>query len=389
MKTLGFMLPYYSKTGGGVFQHALSIIDGLTAHSTKYRYRIFYYNKDDVGYISGRGLDSVGLSPVSKKSLPERISTMFDLFFDTKRPGSAGDGRVDLMVSPFPSMYAYSKRMPYLVSIQDLMHRYYGSFPEFPLMERLRRDMLYANAARHAVLIAVDDAQNADDLERFYKIPRKKVRVIHYVPPGYVYEYKDMTAERAREILVKYNLQPDYLFYPAQFWHHKNHSRLIRALKAISDDRGVTIPLVLTGSPESREYSKVMGLVDQLNMRGQVTILGYVSQEEIVALYKAATALVFPSLFGPTNIPPLEAFLLGTPVACSNLFSMPKQVGDAGLLFDPFDINDMSQKICRIWTDEALRLELTDKGRRRAEGMDLRRYAGEWEKVIDEAMELI
>jgi glycosyltransferase involved in cell wall biosynthesis len=382
------MLPYYSKSGGGVFQHALSIIDSLTAHSGKYHYKVLYYNKEDAEYISARGMGSVSLSPIHKKSIQEQMATLLNLFFDTKRPRSDRDNQVDLLISPFPSLYAYSKRLPYLVSIQDIMHKYYRDYPEFPIRERIRRDVVYGNAARHAALVAVDDAQTADDLERFYGVPRKKARVIPYIPPGYVYDYRQMTAERAREVLAKYNLPSDYIFYPAQFWCHKNHFRLVKALRAISDNRRLNIPLVLTGSP-SGTYSKVMDLVDELDMKGQVTSLGYVSHEEIVALYKAAKALVFPSLFGPTNIPPLEAFLLGTPVVCSNLFSMPKQVGAAGLLFDPFDVNDISEKIYRVWTDDGLRLELRRKGYEKAENMDLRRYAGEWEKVIDEAMGLI
>jgi glycosyltransferase involved in cell wall biosynthesis len=98
---------------------------------------------------------------------------------------------------------------------------------------------------------------------------------------------------------------------------------------------------------------------------------------------------VFPSLIGPTNIPPLEAMVLGTPVVCSNLFSMPEQVGDAGLLFDPFNVEDMAEKIYQIWTDEDLRQNLIRKGYERIRNMTIENYAKQWENIIDEALERI
>ena len=122
-------------------------------------------------------------------------------------------------------------------------------------------------------------------------------------------------------------------------------------------------------------------------MEKQVFILGYLSEKEIVALYKTSIALVYPSLIGPTNIPILEAMVLGTPVLCSNLFSMPDQTGDAGLLFDPFNVNDMVEKIHRIWVDENLRQELIQKGYKKVKNMTLENFAMQWEKIIEEALQ--
>ena len=111
------------------------------------------------------------------------------------------------------------------------------------------------------------------------------------------------------------------------------------------------------------------------------------SEREVVALYKRATALVFPSLIGPTNIPPLEAMVLGTSVLCSDLFSMPEQVGHAGLLFDPFDVEDMAEKIYRIWTDENIRKELVKRGYDRIKNLTLENYTMQWEEVIKGALQ--
>jgi glycosyltransferase involved in cell wall biosynthesis len=72
---------------------------------------------------------------------------------------------------------------------------------------------------------------------------------------------------------------------------------------------------------------------------------------------------------------------------CSNVYALPEQVGDAGLLFDPNNIDDMAEKIYKVWTDEKLRKELVEKGYERIKDMTLENYAKKWEKVISEALE--
>jgi len=208
------------------------------------------------------------------------------------------------------------------------------------------------------------------------------------VPPGYIYENKDMDITDASKLLSKYNLPSKYLFYPAQFWSHKNHARLVRALSLIKESKGAEIPLILTGSPQE-SFNKIMNLIKELKLSNQVLHLGYVSGKEIVALYKKSYALVFPGIVGPTNIPPLEAIVLGTSIICSNSFGMPEQIADAGLLFDPYDIEDMAEKIYRLWNDPKLREKLINNGKKIAEKLNFETYAKNWENIISEALNII
>jgi glycosyltransferase involved in cell wall biosynthesis len=100
-------------------------------------------------------------------------------------------------------------------------------------------------------------------------------------------------------------------------------------------------------------------------------------------LYKLATALVMPTLFESVSMPIWEAFLLGVPVVSSNVCALPEQVGDAGLLFDPNNIDDMAEKIYTLWTNESLRKELIQKGYERTKDLTLENYAKQWEKIIE------
>jgi glycosyltransferase involved in cell wall biosynthesis len=145
------------------------------------------------------------------------------------------------------------------------------------------------------------------------------------------------------------------------------------------------VKAVFAGS-EKNSLSKVTRHIAELGLGGQVNILGYVPDDDIIGLYKNARALVMPTFFGPTNIPPLEAFCLGVPVACSGIYAMSEQVGDAALLFDPKRSEDIAEKVGRLWTEGELRRALAEKGRERMRDLTFDRYVTRWEDILGAAL---
>ena len=396
MENIGIVIS--ENKGGGMFQYALAIADSLIKYSNKYNYIIFAYSHDSLNrleYPIYSNIDHIFI-PKKKYSVKNKIKLACNLairnnFFNVQNNeiiSQIKNHQVKLLITPNASLFCINNNIPYITCIPDIMYRYYPSFPEFPLKARIIRNIVYENASKHSLFAVVDSKQGADDLNIFYKIPKEKIKIITMVPAGYIYKYKDMSIETASNTLVKYSIPNKFLFYPAQFWYHKNHIRLFKAIKFINEFYQEKIYLVLVGSPKE-SYKKIMNFIKKSDISNQIIYLGYVSDEEIVALYKKAIALVYPSLFGPTNIPPLEAMLLGTPVLCSDLFSMPDQIGDAGLLFDPFEIKDIADKIYKIWMDKDLRSDLIRKGYKKTKDMTLERYAKQWEDVIEEALEKI
>ena len=118
------------------------------------------------------------------------------------------------------------------------------------------------------------------------------------------------------------------------------------------------------------------------------TVNCILSEREVVVLYKRATTLVFSELAGTTNIPLLERIVLGTPVLCPGFFSVPEQIGDAGFLFDLFNVEDMAEKIYRIWTDENLRQKFIQKSYKIVKDIKLEKYTKQWGQVIKEAINI-
>lgn len=386
-----------SSKNGGVFQLSLSIADSLINYSENYRYFLIHYDFESLSpflNINGKQVDFISV-PYKKFSLLKKgihflgLVLGLDFLLIKDFYSIFKKNNIDLLIYPTPSTFDFFPyKMSFVASIPNLMHRYYPSFPEFGLKQIIIRDVVYKYYAKNSILNTVDAKQGADDISKFLGISGEKSRVIPYIPTGYIYKHKDMSPGEIEEILSKYSLPDRFLFYPAQFWSHKNHIRLVESIYLIKERYKTKINIVFTGVKKGN-YEKTFSLIEKNDIKDQIFYLGYVSEKEIVALYKKSVALVFPSLFGPTDIPCLEAIVLGTPIACSNLFEIPKQVGNAGLLFNPFNVEDMAKKIYKIWTDEKTREELIKNGKIRSKSITLENYAKIWGKTIEETLDII
>jgi glycosyltransferase involved in cell wall biosynthesis len=194
-------------------------------------------------------------------------------------------------------------------------------------------------------------------------------------------------ADEVARVRQHYGLPSDYGFYPAQFWPHKNHARIIRAI-ALAGEGGVDVSIAFAGSYEGaimeQCHSEVQQLVAELGLEQQVHFLGYVPDAHIPPLYAGARALVMPTFFGPTNIPVLEAWHLGCAVLTSDVRGIRTQVGDAGLLVAPESVEDLAHALVLLWTDDALRTELVRRGTARAAAYTFDDFADRLRSVLDE-----
>ncbi len=141
-----------------------------------------------------------------------------------------------------------------------------------------------------------------------------------------------------------------YLFTVAGEVPSKNVDRLLQAFAAARPALGDDARLRIAGI-KSDHHAHFLGRADALGLAGVVELLGYVSREELREQYRQARAFIFASLFEGFGIPLLEAMASGTPVACSNTTSMPEIVGECGLQFDPYSVEDMAEQIRRVWDD--------------------------------------
>ncbi len=229
----------------------------------------------------------------------------------TVRPGAAG-ARLDACdVVHFPLTVPVPRtRRPRVITLHDVQHL---DLPQlFPRGERLFRRLAYDRAARRATrVIAISSFVRERAVERLGLRPDR----VDVVPLGVDHDRFAPDASVARE---------PYLLYPARPWPHKNHARLFAAFALLRTERP-DLRLVLTGTGHVPSR-----LPEGVESRGDV------SPEELVQLYRRASALVFPSLYEGFGLPPLEAMACGCPVAASSAGALPEVCGDAAVLFDPF-----------------------------------------------------
>jgi glycosyltransferase involved in cell wall biosynthesis len=262
--------------------------------------------------------------------------------------------------------------IPFIINIWDLAHRVYPFFPEVSLAGTWdARELHFRRRIQRAVYIITPNARGKQEITYFYQVPEDKVRTLHHPTPGYALRAAAQRA--AKKSLEHLGIKGEFLLYPAQFWAHKNHVLLLRVLKSLRQKYRYEPQLVLTGSDRplfdsanKGNKSFVAECAAELSVQNQVIFAGFVSQEDLIALYQQAVALVFPSFFGPENLPPLEAFALDCPVVASRIPGSVEQFGDAALQVDPKDPQAWADAIWKVCRRPKLRSSLIAKGRARA-----------------------
>jgi glycosyltransferase involved in cell wall biosynthesis len=186
-----------------------------------------------------------------------------------------------------------------------------------------------------------------------------------------------------------YDLPERYFFYPAQFWPHKNHLRIVQALSSLRKNRDSSPPIVFSGSQtgEIRQetFREVMALASGIGVHKQVQYVGYLPDEDIAAVYAESAGLVMPTFFGPTNIPILEAWAYGCPVLTSDIRGIREQVADAAIVVDPTSIEALADGMYWLWTDKELCARLALRGMERLAHYTPADFRSTLIKILEEA----
>jgi glycosyltransferase involved in cell wall biosynthesis len=190
--------------------------------------------------------------------------------------------------------------------------------------------------------------------------------------------------EIIKETNKNYNIPENqyFLCLASHLDPRKNIPHLINSfVSLITEHPNLDVNLVLIGTTRYKRPDIEQTLQKIAQYKDRIIITGYVPDEDLSAIYSGATAFVFPSLYEGFGLPILEAMQCGTPVISSNSTSLPEVVGDAGILVDPKDQDQLCQAMLDILTDESLRENLKHKGLERAKQFS-------WEKCANETVEI-
>jgi glycosyltransferase involved in cell wall biosynthesis len=222
---------------------------------------------------------------------------------------------------------------------------------------------LWRDGCRKARVIVTATRWVKQDLIQHYGIPAGKIAVIPRPP----HRRSDAAANSSvGEARVDFNALPDrFALFPAMTWPTKNHVGLLRAIALLRDRHGIRLNLICTGRTKTDHWPKIQKELERLRLEDQVRFLGSIAFDDLQQLFRKAIFLIQPSLFEGLGLPLLEAFQHGLPVLASNASCIPEVVGDAALLFDPCDPEDIVRVVKQAMDQPGLLDQLAARGTRR------------------------
>ena len=335
---------------GGMRQYFFRLFRELLAQDVQNTYVFFYFKHNE------EELEQLGNDDWKRNGI--LISDQMDVLRHLEM--------LDLYFCPFSALWPRPLPIPCVVTLHDIQEKY---FPEFFDEEaHWNRAYHYVASTKTADQVITVSEFSKRSIMRHHHVSGKKIRVAYNVAGPHFYSETPKSSGDGLELPAR------FIYYPANRWLHKNHDNLLKALRLLKTKMGLEIPCVLTGFDYENGY-RLHEKIREYDLEKQVHSLGYLKPEQVRYLYLNAEMLCFPSLFEGFGMPPLEAMVMGCPVACSNTTSLPEVVGDAALLFSPEKPDEIAHCISKLWSDEALRKALVEKGKRRAELFSVKQLA--------------
>ena len=237
----------------------------------------------------------------------------------------------------------------------------------------------YKYAAERSDLILTISESAKSDIIKHFNVDEKKIEI---VTPGidlekYLHNYTDIELENVRK---KYKLPENYILYLGTIEPRKNIERTIKAFikykKEVKDD----LKFVIVGG-KGWKYDNIMKLIE--SMGTDIILTGYIDEEDKIPIYKLAQLFAFPSLYEGFGMPVLEAMAAGVPVITSNVSSLPEVAGDAAILVNPLNEDEIFEAYKKILSDKKLQLEMIEKGLEQAKKFEWKESAKVLEQIYE------
>lgn len=233
------------------------------------------------------------------------------------------------------------------------------------------------NTIRNSEKLICISKFTAEELKKYYpNVDESKIEIVYN---GFEYKPMNLKKEWIKNVLKKFNIDKKYLLYVGTISPHKNIDRLIEAFYKVREE-GYDYKLVIAGK-KGWMYEDILNKSKKLGIEKDVVFTDYVTDEELEVLYTNANVFTFPSLYEGFGFPPIEAMARKVPVVSSKEGALGEVVGDAALICNAYDIEDIASKIIDVITDDKLRNKLIEKGINRSSYFS-------WQKTADQTYEI-
>ena len=307
--------------------------------------------------------------PIKMRSIFKRV-----IFEQTKFGSILDKHKINILFNPTPSGPQLWKGKQ-ITAIHDCA---YDRFPEEAITKfhRIYYKIIFPLTIRNSKRIITVSNFSKKELMEVYNVNPHKIRVIYEGPP----RLPKLKTQEVDKLFAKFQINKPYFLFVSNQQPRKNVVRLVKAFYSLKIANKTKEVLVLTGHRDKKRVEPFIKK-ELKELRNEIIFTGVVSREELVALYKKAVALVFPSLYEGFGLPVLEAQSLGVPVLTSNVASLPEVAGKGALFVNPYDVEDIAKGMYKIATDKKLREELIEEGYK-----NIKRFS--WEKAARELLKV-
>lgn len=356
--------------GGGIGRYTRELIHALIALDQRNEYRFFSAKPPAQTPVS----NPIPVAPnVQYRSALLDERWLYRLWYRLRLPLPVQlvTGRVDLFHSPDFVLPPVNGRIPTLVTVHDLSFLHYpDTFP--PKLVAYLNKVVPWSIGR-ATHVLADSAATKRDLVAMWQVPAEKVTVLYC---GVHERFRPITDAAALDaVRAKYGLaDAPYLLSVGTVQPRKNYRLLIRAFAPVAARWPHNL---IIGGGKGWLSDDLMQEVRALGLNGRVRFIGFVDDDDLPALYSAATLFLFPSLYEGFGLPLLEAMACGVPVVSSDASSLPEVVGETAVLLSPHDPQPWTAALLALLADEERRTALAAAGRQQAQRFSWETAAGQ------------
>ncbi|MCX6766459.1 MAG: glycosyltransferase family 1 protein [Candidatus Moranbacteria bacterium] len=358
---IGINASFLRKPDTGIGQVTRGFISEIVKnHSDQNEY--FFYLEDAIDFKLPKNFHKRIFLPVWKRDdLIRKI--WWEKFL---LPKYVKRDQCDMLISLYQCPTFLPKNIRHKMLVHDLIPKI---FPDY--LDNSRKKFYFfltQKAIQHADEIITVSEWSKKDIHKFLDIPLGKIKTAY---PSIGEEFfEKSSSEKDNQIIEKYGIFGRYVFYIGGFDFRKNVPGLLEAFARLLENYEVSdIKLVLGGEAKS-QFSKLFTdakkEAEKLGIADKVSLIGFVKQKDLPALYRNCELFVLPSLYEGFGLMPLEAMASGAPTAISKNSSLPEVGGDAVLYFNPHDTDEMARVMGKVLRNNKLRLRLAEKGVGRA-----------------------
>lgn len=315
-------------------------------------------------------LNSVELIPKDARFSIKLLQPKIYPFWEQVRlPISAMHDELDILHCPGNSAPAIlPRRLKLVLSIMDVMFMFPTSkLPKSPSWyQRIGREYLkyvVPIVAKRASMITTISCSSRNDILQYIDVPEERISVIWLAANnacGIISDESKISAVR-----TKLKLESSFVLALGALDPRKNTPTILKSFANFKKLHSCEIKLAVVGLL-AHGIDKFCRLAEELGIGNDVVFAGFVTEDDLVALYNAAELLIYPSFYEGFGLPVLEAMICGTPVITSPCGSIPEIAGDAALMVDPYDADAIANAIKSVVTDRVLYDSLVEKGKLRA-----------------------